>query len=194
MKTSVHGRNMEVTDWIREYVEKKVGKLERYLPEAKEARSELTHTDTRSAQDRYTAQLTIWTDGRILRAEESTGDVFASVDATVDKMYRQIERYKGRRYHEKRRQSAAAVANAQAEAIAQMEEDSAEEAAQASFGGEIVRVKEFAVQPMSEREAVDQMELLGHDFFLFYNVDADGINVVYRRRDENYGLLKPVMA
>ncbi len=192
MKTSVHGRNMEVTDWIREYVEKKVGKLERYLPEAKEARAELAHADTRSAQDRYTAQLTIWADRQILRSEESTGDVFASVDASVDKMYRQIERYKGRRYHEKRRQSAAAVANAQAEAIAQVEEEEA--APEESFGGEIVRVKEFAVQPMNEREAVDQMELLGHDFFLFFNVETDSINVVYRRRDENYGLLKPIMA
>jgi len=188
MKTIVHGRNVEVTDWIREYVEKKVGKLERYLPEVKEVRADLTRADTRSAQDRYTAQLTIWANRQILRAEESTGDIFASVDASVDKMYRQIERYKGRRYHEKRRQAAAAVATAQAESIAEMEEVPEE-----IIGGEIVRVKEFAVQPMNQREAVDQMELLGHDFFLFFNVDTDSINVVYRRRDENYGLLKPTL-
>lgn len=188
MKTIVHGRNVEVTDWIREYVEKKVGKLERYLPEAKEARAELTHANTRSSQDRYTAQLTIWANRQILRAEESTGDIFASVDATVDKMYRQIERYKGRKYHEKRRQSAAAAASA--EALAAVIDEPEEEEA---LGGEIVRVKEFAVQPMTEREAVEQMELLGHDFFLFFNVDTSSINVVYRRRDENYGLLKPTM-
>ncbi len=191
MKTIVHGRNVEVTDWIREYVEKKVGKLERYLPEAKEARAELTHANTRSAQDRYTAQLTIWANRQILRSEESTGDIFASVDATVDKMYRQIERYKGRRYHEKRRQSAAAAASAEAEALA---EAIAGEPDEEELGGEIVRVKEFAVLPMNEREAVEQMELLGHDFFLFFNVESDAINVVYRRRDENYGLLKPAVA
>ena len=113
MKLDVHGRNIEVTDWIREYVEKKVNRLERFLPQAREARADLVYSDTRAAADRYTAQLTIWANGQILRAEESTGDIFASVDAIVDKMYRQIERYKGRRYDRKRRTAAATMAEAE---------------------------------------------------------------------------------
>lgn len=191
MKLIVHGRQVEVTDWVREYVEKKVGRLERYLPQVKEARAELTHNQTRAASDRYTAQLTMWVNQNILRAEESTGDIFASVDAVVDKMYRQIEHYKGKRFQGKRRASHAAAAAANAEAIAEYL-SAGEETEEGA--GEIVRVKEFPLQPMNELEAVEQMELLGHDFFLFLNPDEGGPNLVYRRRDGNYGLLKPRVA
>lgn len=188
MDLIIHGRNVEVTDWIEEYVDKKVGRLERYLPSVKEARVELTHNATRSAQDRYTAQITIWTNGQILRAEESTGDIFASIDASADKMARQIRRYKGRRYHGKRRASAAAAVEAElAAALAEEEEEETET-------GVIVRRKEFLMQPMDEQEAIAQMELLGHDFFIYYDLDAEGVNVIYRRRDGNYGLLQPRLA
>ena len=98
MQPLVHGRNVEVTDWIHTYVDKKVGKLERFLPEVSDARVELTHNATRAAEDRYTAQITVWTNGQILRAEESTSDILASIDATVDKMSRQIRRFKKRRF------------------------------------------------------------------------------------------------
>ena len=86
MKVMVHGRNVDVTDYMKEYVTKKVGKLERYLPQIGEVRAELTQNMTRSANDRYTAQVTIWANGQILRAEEATSDIFASIDATVDKI------------------------------------------------------------------------------------------------------------
>ena len=109
MEVIVQGRNVDVNDWIREYVEKKVSKLERYLPQIDEVRAELTHTPTRAANDRYTAQITLRAGGQILRAEESTADIFASVDAAVDKIYRQIRRFKGRQYKSKRRAAAAAT-------------------------------------------------------------------------------------
>lgn len=186
MELLVHGRNIEITDWVREYVEKKVGKLERYLAQAREARAELTHSPTRAAEDRYTAQITVWANGQILRAEESTSDIFASIDATVDKMYRQLTRFKGRRYEDRRRSAAAAKMEAEmavaAEEIAVAEQEEAHP---------IVRRKQFVVQPMSEAEAVEQMELLNHDFYVFFNPDVKAINVIYRRRDENYGLLQP---
>ncbi|RME63424.1 MAG: ribosome-associated translation inhibitor RaiA [Caldilineae bacterium] len=191
MKLNVHGRNIEVTDWIREYVEKKVNKLERYLPQAREARAELVYTETRAASDRYTAQLTIWANGQILRAEESTGDIFASIDAIVDKMYRQIRRYKGRRFQNRRRAAAANAANAELAATYLPEEEEVEAEEQ---GGEIVRVKRFIAQPMTSEEAIEQMELLGHDFFIYFNVDTDSMNVVYKRRDGNYGVLQPEAA
>lgn len=188
MKLKVHGRNIEVTDWIHQYVEKKVERLERYLPQAREAKAELVYSETRAAADRYTAQLTIWANGQIMRAEESTEDIFASIDAIVDKMSRQIERYKGRRFKNKRRVAAAGAADADLAATILPEE--AEVDAEENLG-RVVRTKRFLVQPMTQEEAIEQMELLGHDFFVFFSVDADAMNVLYRRKDGNYGLLQP---
>lgn len=187
MKLDVHGRNIEVTDWIKEYVEKKVSRLERFLPQVREARADLVYSDTRAAADRYTAQLTIWANGQILRAEESTGDIFASIDAIIDKMTRQIERHKGRRVKSKRRAASMAETELAAAVVSEEVEAAVVEAAQ----GEIVRTKRFAAQPMDTDEAIEQMELLGHDFFVFFNMDDGAMNVVYKRRDGNYGLLQP---
>ena len=191
MDIIVHGRNVEINDWIQEYVEKKVGKLERYLPNITDVRAELTHSPTRAASDRYTAQITMWADGQILRAEESTSDIFASIDATVDKIYRQIRRFKGRRYKSKRRASAAVSAEAELAALTIQAEDLEDEE---EATGIIIRRKQFALQPMNEEEAVEQMELLGHDFFVFLNPDSNSTNVIYRRKDGNYGLLQPETA
>lgn len=188
MNLNIHGRNIEVTDWIHQYVEKKVGRLERYLPQAKEAKAELVYTETRAAADRYTAQLTIWANGQILRAEESTDDIFASIDAIVDKMSRQIERYKGRRFKNKRRVAAAGAAEADLAATTLPEEAEVEAE---EISGHVVRTKRFLVQPMMLEDAIDQMELLGHDFFVYFSVDANAMNVLYRRKDGNYGLLQP---
>jgi putative sigma-54 modulation protein len=190
MELQIHGRNVDVTDWIHEYVHKKVGRLERYLPQAREARVELNHRQTRATTDRYTAQLTIWSNGQILRAEESSGDIFAAIDIVVDKMYRQIERFKGRRFQRKRRSAAASALSA--EMAASLLEEVSEEEEEA--GPHIVRTKRFVVQPMDAEEAVEHMELVGHDFYVFYNVESSSINVIYRRKDGNYGLLQPELA
>ena len=191
MQLLVHGRNVEVTDWIREYVTKKVGRLERYFNQVSDARIELTQNATRAAEDRFTAQLTIWSNGHILRAEESTADILVSVDATVEKMSQQIRRFKGRRYQNRRRQSAAM--NAEVELAATMVAEADEEEEGEIPVVKIVRRKEFVLQPLDEEEAVSQMELLGHDFYIYYDVDAKAVNVVYRRRDGQYGLLQPRM-
>jgi len=190
MKVMVHGRNVDVTDYVKEYVTKKVGKLERYLPQIGDVRAELTQNMTRSADDRYTAQVTIWTNGQILRAEESTSDIFASIDATVDKMSSQIRRFKGRRYDNRRRASHAVTR--EAEITATLPVDEASEVEEEVV--HIIRRKEFMIQPMDEEEAVEQMELLGHDFFVFFNPQSKGVNVIYKRRDGNYGLLQPTVS
>ena len=187
MKVMVHGRNVDVTDYVKEYVTKKVGKLERYLPQIGEVRAELTQNMTRSADDRFTAQITLWASGQILRAEESTSDIFASIDATVDKMSSQIRRFKGRRYDNRRRASHAVTREAEVAATAVTDEtaEAEEEAVR------IIRHKEFMVQPMDEDEAAEQMELLGHDFYVFFNPQAKAVNVIYKRKDGNYGVLQP---
>ena len=178
MQLIIQGKNMEVTDRLQEYIEKKVGKLDRYLPTITEARIELSVEGAKSAKDRQVAQLTVWSKGTFLRAEERTADMFASIDAIVDKMYRQIVRYKGKRYGRGRGPGE----------MPPVEEFEEEETPR------IVRTKRFQVAPMDEEEAIEQMELLGHDFFIFFNVDANGINVIYRRQDGNYGLLEPELA
>jgi putative sigma-54 modulation protein len=186
MQLLVHGRNVEITDWIREYLQKKVGKLDRFLPQVSDARVELSHNATRAADDRYTAQITFWVNGQILRAEEATSDIFASIDAAVDKMSRQVRRFKDRRYQSKRRASVAASTEAQLAAVMveELPDDEEEE-------GHIIRRKEFVLEPMNEQEALAQMELLGHDFFVYYDLEAQGVNVLYRRRDGQFGLLQP---
>jgi putative sigma-54 modulation protein len=178
VEVSISARNMEVTPRLSEYVEQKVGKLDRYLPWIDDARIDLTVEKTRSAAHRQVAQLTVRSRGTILRAEERTQDMFASIDAVLDKMYRQIARYKGKR--QDRWQTAAEVLP-----IEEPEEE---------LVGEIVRIKRFDVRPMAPEEAIEQMELLGHSFYIFLNADEDALNVVYRRDDGNYGLLQPEFA
>jgi putative sigma-54 modulation protein len=175
MKLVIKAKNMEVTDWLREYVEAKIGKLDRYLPSISEARVELSTEKVKSAQDRQVAQVTLRSNGAILRAEERTDDIFASIDAVLDKIYRQIARYKGKRRARGRRGRGEPLP------IEEMEEEA----------HRIVRVKQFSMIPMTQDEAIEQMELLGHSFFVFFNSEVEGINILYRRRDGDYGLLQP---
>jgi putative sigma-54 modulation protein len=175
MEVSIFARNVEVTPRLSEYVEQKVGKLDRYLPSIDETRVDLKVENTRSNAHRQVAQLTVRVRGKILRAEERTGDMFASIDAVMDKMYRQIARYKGKR---------------QDRWHSGVEELPIEEPAEETVG-EVVRVKRFEVLPMSREEAIEQMELLGHHFYVFLDADEDTVSVLYRRNDGNYGLLQP---
>ena len=178
MDVSIFTRNMEMTPHLNEYVDQKVEKLDRYLPSIDEARMDLTVENTRSAAHSQVAQLTVRVRGKILRAEERTQDMFASIDAVLDKMYRQIARYKGKR------KDRLHVVTDELPVEEPVEQDQ----------GEIVRVKRFDVLPMVPEEAIEQMELLGHSFYIFWNADEDAINVVYKRGDDNYGLLQPEFA
>jgi len=180
MALIITGRNMEITDRMREYVEKKAGRLDRYLRDIDEASLELTRESAKSAEDRYIAQLTVHVRGTILRTEERAVDVFTAFDAVLDKMYRQIIRYKTRRRGKGR---------VQEEDLMPPIEEYDEEAPR-----QIVRTKRFQVVPMDEQEAVEQMELLGHDFFLFLNANTGELNVLYRRRNGDYGLIEPELA
>ncbi len=192
MDIVVRGRNVSVTERVEEYVEKKVGKLERYLPIIDEARMELSQEDTRSAQHRMIAQLTVRSRGKILRAEERDQDLFAAIDLVAEKMQRQITRFKDRLYS--RGQVRGGESVRMPEAAEPVMEAVAEAEAEAEPVGSIVRVKTFSMTPMNAEEAIEQMELLGHDFFVFYNSDVDNINVLYRRQTGDYGLLQPELA
>jgi putative sigma-54 modulation protein len=184
-KVETVARNMRLTDNIRNYVEKKAAKLERYLQEIEEVRVELSHAKSaRSALDRQVAQITVHGKGFILRAEERADDIHAAFDAALDKMQRQIDRYKGKHYHGRGDGRSAA--------------EVAEEEVPMDETGELLpligRRKKFIVLPMTEDEAVEQMRLLGHDnFFIFFNAEQNAIQVLYRRRNGTYGLIEPVV-
>jgi len=186
MEILIHSRNMEVSERLQDYVERKTSRLDRYMSELVEVRVDLAEENTRSAVERQVAQITIRDRrGTILRAEERSNDMFASVDAVVDKLYRQINRYRGKR-RQNRRSGNGDFPEFEPLPIEEtiLEEEEEE-------GYEIVRRKRFPLQPMSPQEAIDQMELLGHDFFVFFNPDEEGVNVIYKRHDGNYGLLLP---
>jgi len=182
LKIDMFARNLQLTDRISEYVEKKVGKLGRHIGNVDETRVDLSYDKSaRSATDRQVAQITIRGKGFILRVEERADDLFAAVDAAVEKMQRQIERYKGK--HQRGRGDGTSAAELAAEPV-EIDETGTEEI--------IARRKTFTLTPMDELEAIEQMKLLGHDeFFVFYNATTNAINVLYTRRDGTYGLIEP---
>ncbi len=191
MNIQIHARNLDVSNRLQDYVEKKLNRLDRYLPQISEVNIELATQHQRKGGDRSIAQLTVRNArGTILRAEEKNQtDIFAAVDVVVDKIYRQISRYKGKR--RRRAGDKFEVVEpelAAAEAVPVEIEDEADEMT------EIVRRKRIELIPMNEQEAVDQMDLLGHDFFVFYNAETGTVSVLYRRENGGYGLLEPVVA
>ena len=191
MQLVLKGKNFVISDRIREYVEKKIGKLDRYLPDIGETRVEITEEKTKSAKDSKIVQVTLRTNGTILRAEERSEAIYACIDAAVDKIHRQIVRYKGKRTDRWRGQGH--INRPHDDVLPELEQSVIEAIAEENER-EIVRTKRFMVHPMSEEEAIDQMQLLGHNFYIFYNDNVGRINVVYRRSDNNYGLLDPELA
>jgi len=191
MQIQVHAKNIEISHRLNDYAEKKLGRLDRYLPNIVKVDLELSQEHRRQGGDRAVAQLTVrHSRGTILRAEDKTqAEPFAAIDLVIDKMYRQISRYKGkRRRHAGDRFDVLEPELAAAEPLPDMDEsESAEEIV------EIVRRKRIEVTPMSEEEAIEQMELLGHDFFVFYNADTSSVNVLYRRKEGDYGLIDPIL-
>ncbi len=177
-------RNLDLNDRLRDYVIKKAGKLEKYLDIIEEAKVDLAFDKSaRSSDDRQVAQLTVRGKGVMLRAEERTDDIYASIDAVMEKMYRQVERYKGRRWRGRGDgRTAAEVTYAPLGEAVEPERT-------------ISRRKSFPLAPMDESEAIEQMDLLGHtDFFVFLNVGSNSVNVLYRRRDGTLGLIETEIA
>jgi putative sigma-54 modulation protein len=185
VKIDIFTKNLELTDRLNDYVVKKVEKLEKFLDEVDECRVDLSHVKTaRNANDRHVAQLTLRGKGFILRSEERSDSIFSAVDAALDKMKRQIRRYKGKR--ERGRGDGQTIA--EAIEMAFPEEEPVEEEPV------IAKHKKFVLAPMDELEAVEQMKLLGHEnFFVFYNANTSEFNILYKRRDGTYGIIIPVL-
>jgi putative sigma-54 modulation protein len=180
MRLQVKGKNVEVSEAIRTYAEEKLGRLERQLADPTRVELELAIEKNPSIADNHVAEATVWTKGPVLRATEASADMRASIDLLVDKLERQVSRYREKRQRGHRRENGRAAAEPSNRMLTSEE-----------GGPVIVKTKQFALKPMTAEEAVLQLELVGHDFFVFRNVESDEINVVYRRRDGGYGLIEP---
>lgn len=174
MKITVSGRNVEITSGLRQSIEKKLSKLERYFKPEVEAQVTLS-----VQKNRQIVEVTIPFNGVILRGEESNNDMYASIDIVADKLERQVRKQKTKLERRKYGDSL------KFQDIPNISSDESTEEPQ------IVKTKRFAIKPMSEEEAVLEMELLGHSFFVFENANSNEVNVVYKRKDGNFGLIEP---
>ncbi len=190
LEVAIFPKNMELTDRINVYINKKISKLDRFLGDIEETRVDLAYLKSaRNPSDRQVAQITIRGRGYILRTEERSDDIFTAVDLALDKMQRKIERFKGKRSRGRGDGTPAAEVAPETPVAA---EEGTEEAEEAPV---IARRKTFELVPMDEMEAIEQMIRLGHEnFFVFYNANSNSVNVLYRRRDGTYGLIEPTLA
>jgi len=181
VRLQVKGKNVDVTDSLKDYALQKLGKLEKHLNDAARLELELQVEKNPSISENQVAEATVWTKGPVLRARESSSDMKASIDLLVEKLERQARRYRDKRRH----------------GHARGNHDHGPEGTPVvpdEDGPLIVKTKQFGVKAMTPEEAVLQLELIGHDFFVFQNAETNEVNVVYRRRDGNYGLIEPQIA
>jgi putative sigma-54 modulation protein len=179
LKLQVKGRNLTLSSDIEDYAVEKVGKLERFLSSETPVEVELSVEKNPSIAENQVAEGTIWAKGAVLRARETSSDPRAAIDLMVDKLDRQVKRYKDKR----QRKRTGRGASKSAAPLVVGDEVFVEEPV-------IVKTKQFAVKPMTPEEAVLQLQLIGHDFFMFRNVESSEVNVIYRRRDGNFGLIE----
>jgi len=173
MKFQFRGKNIQVTDALKEYIEKRLRKLSKYVTNNPEAIVTLI-----VEKDRHRIEVTMPLNGFILRGEEESADMYSSVDLVVDKLEKQINKYKAR-FDKKKNISIKDLQATPAEILAEDDEP------------KVVKTKRFPIKPMPVEEAIMQMNLLGHSFFVFSNDETDEVNVVYKRKDGRYGLIEP---
>ena len=174
MKFIISGKNIEVTPALKEMVIKKIGRLEKFFHPNTEVKATMS-----VEKMRHILEVTISSNGLILRAEESTGDMYTSIDKVVDVIERQIIKNKTRL---EKKLKAEAIKAEDVSSFADIDEEN-------DF--RVVRSKKFAIKPMTVEEAILQMNLLGHQFFMFSNSETNQVNLVYKRKDGDYGLIEP---
>lgn len=180
MQLIITGKNMNVSTRTEDFITRKMDRLERHLHEPFEARVELSQQNSRNVNQRRIVQVTLSRNGTIIRAEERSSDLKGAVEAAINKLDRQLQRYKNKQVRQRR------TTGEQMQAV---KEDQSE--GEIEPEPRIVRTKRFRAAPMSAEEAIDQMELLGHSFYLYMNQESGDVNVLYRRQDGNYGVLEP---
>jgi putative sigma-54 modulation protein len=181
MQVQVITKNLKVEGDIKEYAEKKLNKLTKYLNSISSIKLELVEEKSKSRLHTYSAQVTLNVKGFLIRGEQKGDDAHATVDAVADVMERLINKYKAR-YEVRESESIRKLVNSEVQ-----REDEEEKTG-------VVKLKRFTIKPMTVDEAIDQMEFIGHDFFIYINGNNNSINVVYKRKDGKYGVLQPESA
>ncbi|MFC7440005.1 ribosome hibernation-promoting factor, HPF/YfiA family [Laceyella putida] len=184
MRYVIRGHNIEVTDALHEFVERKLGRLERYFDDVNETEA---HVALTVVKDQHRVEVTIPFPGVIVRAEESSEDMYASVDLVVEKLERQIRKHKTR-IHRKVRLD---VSFRNGHRGQSWEQEAAPTVIADEEELDLVRTKRFHFKPMDTEEAMLQMDMLGHNFFVFTNAVSNQVNVIYKRKDGKYGLIEP---
>ena len=179
MELQIIAKNsVEVSETIQAYIEKKIGKLGRYLPSIGEVKVEISREGAKLPEQRFTVQVTLDSKGVLIRAQEKSKDIRTAIDKVANVLSKRIERYKGKLYDKGRGMSFA-------------RQGAAIEAEEIEAPQRVVKSKRFLVKPMPVDEAINQMELLGHDFFLFIDADTERLNLLYRRKNGDYGIIEP---
>jgi putative sigma-54 modulation protein len=178
------GRNIEITDALKNYLDKKLERLDRYMNGIVDAKVVLSMATAPRVENRAKCEIQLNVPKGIVRVEESDPDMYAAIDKSIDRLETQLKRFKERHFngHHSAARRQALLSAAPNAALLEEEEESSPQ---------IVRVKRFAVKPMAPEDAAIQMEALGHDFFVFRNAETENFAVIYRRRDGNYGLIEP---
>ena len=190
MNLIIRSHHATVPSDLRDHATKKLTRIERLLPRVDDVIIEVEHEETRAAADRYAVQVTVHSGGSILRGEERAADPKAALDRAADVISRQARRHQ-QRLHARHRSGQSKEWIAADASPPEPADDAPETAVAAYILGQVVRVKEIETPPMSEEDALAQMDLLGHDFFLFLDARTDEFAVLYKRRDGEYGLLAP---
>jgi len=180
MNLQIIAKNVEASKAIQEQAKKKIGKLSRYLPTIAEGKIEISEEKTKLPEQRFTVQVTLDSKGTLIRAQERAEDIRTAIDKVMDALTKLIERYKGKLYDKGR-------------GISLARQGATEEVEEVEAPKKVVKAKHFLIKPMLQDEAVNQMELLGHDFFLFISAETGELNLLYRRKDGDYGLIEPEM-
>ncbi len=193
MDLNIRGNGIAVSDELREFADKRTARLDRLVRSVDDAKLELRHVHTRVGPDLVIAQITIQSGRTVLRAEEQDPDARQAIDRAVDKLEQQVRKVHSKRAR-RRGDAVATIRTADVLAAIPEEEITADVATEdeaAEAIAEVVRTKRFQLKPMHVDEAIEQLELLGHDFYLFQNADEDTLSVLYRRKSGDYGLLLP---
>jgi putative sigma-54 modulation protein len=174
MQLIVTGKNIHVSSSLRTYTEKKISKLDRFLPSIADARIVFVKEKTKNESQTHLVQVTLRGNGSVIHSEQRSDGFPAAVDGVLEKLQKEIDRWKGKHSHSRK-----------AERAPEFLVDAPAPSSQ------ILRRKKFTTPPMTEKQAIKAMNTLGHDFYLFLNKTTDSLNVVYRRKDGNYGLIEP---
>lgn len=188
MELQIRGRNVEVTDQVRNHLEQKMGQITRHLPGLSRITVDLASEPTRTRRDRVVAQVTVDVGGSVLRAEQRGANTQGAINSAAEVLTRRIERYKSQAYRSERAKQGPPLRDRQPEEAAL---DGGSTVTEELTDGDLVKIKRFDMAPMTVQEAAFRMQLLGHRFFMFFNSDSATHNVLYQRDDGNYGLIQP---